>query len=390
MVFLGVGILLIAAACWIGLRGADHLNLSPALTLCIGFVAGLGAVLSERRKPLLVISSLFLCLGLAESGVLVYQQFFKAPAKDYSYEADTASGWIAEHGLVGYAFRGPVNLSATATIGDETLYQSVPYRIDSLSRRPCEADPRPLRHALFFGGSFAFGEGLTNGETLGCQLQAVSDGLYASTTYAMLGWGPGQALVQLGVDSLFADIGQRSGIAVFSFVDDHIYRTTWKIDTASEFPGYPFFRMTDDGALDGPFTASDRPKLSLARDLFGFMNKFSPIFRNLVVPSWIRFTSDKEAVITTAVVLAEARQRYRARFDGEFVVLLWPRSRLAPELEELFIGELGDRGVTVVKVPPLPGDPSAAQLHPRDGHPSSTEVAWVARRLFDALTLAED
>jgi len=364
--------------------------LSPAATLWIGSAAGVGTTLSRRRRILLAISSLFLCLGLTESGVLGYQQFFKPPEKQYFYETNAAQGWIADHELVGYAFRGPVSLLATAMIGGEVIYDSVPYQIDGHSRRPCEVTLRPLRHALFFGGSFAFGEGLTNNQTLGCQFQRASEGRYESTTYAMMGWGASQALVQLGVDSLFANIKQESGIAVFSFIGDHIYRTTWRIDTASEFPEYPFFSLADDGGLLGPFTASNRYDLSLARKVFRFMNDFSPIFRNLVKPSWFRFTSDTEAVITTATVLAAASQRYRVRFDGEFVVLLWPRSRLTPELEELFIGELTDRGVTVVQVPPLPGEPAAARLHPRDAHPSSAEVVWVADYLLDALTPPEE
>lgn len=350
----------------------------------------MGAVLGKDRKVLLAVSSLFLCLGLTELAVLGYQQFLKPPDKRYSYEADAAQGWIAEHGLVGYAFRGPVSLLATATIGREVIYDAVPYQIDSLSRRPCEVTPGPLRHALFFGGSFAFGEGLTNDQTLGCQFQKLSEGRYESTTYAMMGWGASQTLVQLGVDSLFTDIEQRSGIAVYSFLGDHIYRTTWKIGTASEFREYPFFSMADDGTLEGPFTASDKWELSMARDLFLLMKDISPFFRNLVQPAWFQFTSDTEAVLTTAAVLGEASHQYRARFDGEFIVLLWPRSRLTSELEELLIGELTNRGVMVVQTPCLPGDPAAAQLHPRDTHPSSAEVAWVARHLFDALAPPED
>jgi hypothetical protein len=50
---------------------------------------------------------------------------------------------------------------------------------------------------------------------------------------------------------------------------------------------------------------------------------------------------------------------------------------------------LTNQGVIVVKVPRLPGDPSEAQLHPLDGHPSSKEVRWVAQCLLDALTPTE-
>lgn len=379
----GFGVLIAAAACWIGLRGADLRNLSPALALWIGALAAVGLIVGKRRKFLLTIASLFLFLGIVETTTLAYEEFVKAPAKKYSYEANVAPGWMAEHRLVGYAFRGPVELLATATIGKDVIYERVPYKIDVHSRRLCAATQHPTRHALFFGGSFAFGEGLSNDQTLGCQFQKMSGGEYESTTYAMMGWGAAQAVIELGVDSLFVDIKEPSGIAVFAFIDDHVYRTTWKIDTASDFADYPFFTSKENGALEGPFRASDRWPLGLKGVFFGFLRKVSPTFRNLVKPSWFRTTSDVQAVITTARVLGAARKLYRARFDGEFIVLLWPRSRLDPLLEGLFVNELANLEVPVFLAPALPGDTERAKLHPKDGHPSSEETTWVARALYE-------
>lgn len=389
MDLVGIGALIAVAAAWLSLRGADLRNLSPAMMLWVGCLATLSLFATKRRKILLSIASLFLCLGVVETGMLAYLEFIKAPAKKYSYQANVASGWIAEHGSVGYAFRGPVELRASATVGDEVLYREVPYLIDGFSRRPCAATPHPTRHALFFGGSFAFGEGLSNEQTLGCQFQEMSGREYRSKTYAMMGWGAAQTFVQLGEDSLFTDIENSSGVAVYSFLDDHIYRTTWKLETACNFPEYPFFSLHRDGSLDGPFNVTEKRKLNLLREFYSFLRDFSPTFRTLVNPSWFQITPDADAVITTARVLGAARQLYQERFDGEFVVLLWPRSRLEPELEELFIDELKRQGVIVVEVPELPGDPSDAQLHPLDSHPSSQEVAWVARSLLDALTSTE-
>jgi len=205
--------------------------------------------------------------------MLTYEEFVKEPAKKYSYDANVPPGWIAEHQLVGYAFRGPVELLATATIGKDVIYDGVPYQIDDRSRRPCAAIRHPTHHALFFGGSFAFGEGLSNDQTLGCQFQKMSGGEYESTTYAMMGWGAAQAVIELGVDSLFVDIKEPSGIAVFAFIDDHVYRTTWKIDTASDFADYPFFSTKENGDLEGPFRASDRWPLGLKGVFFWVSEK---------------------------------------------------------------------------------------------------------------------
>ena len=375
---------------WVVVFGLSRSDLSPFLWLWIGIAAAVGALLSKNRRFLVAASSFFLCLGVVEFGALGYQTLLKPPAKLYSYETDATPGWIAEHGLVGYAFQGPVDLLASATIGDKVIYDSVPYHIDELSRRPCGNNPLASLHALFFGGSFAFGEGLSNEETLGCQFQTLSGGLYESTTFAMMGWGPGQALVQLGVDALFADIEQHSGVAVFPFISDHIYRTTWKIDTASEFPEYPFFSLDAGGNLRGPFNAKDDQGFRVACGFYQFMSEFSPTFRNWVNPSWLRLSSDKEAVTTTAKVLGAASELYRSRFDGEFIVLIWPRSRLAPDLEDHLVSELSNLGVRVVRVPPLPADGAEAQIHPLDGHPSSTETTWVAQCLLDSLANEKD
>jgi len=74
------------------------------------------------RKILISVSSLFLIAGVVEFGMLVYEHLLKAPGKEYSYDTDAPAGWIAEHDSVGYAFKGPVDLLASATVDDEVVY----------------------------------------------------------------------------------------------------------------------------------------------------------------------------------------------------------------------------------------------------------------------------
>ena len=372
----------ISAVAWFALNGIGTSNLSAAINFGLGTIAGFAAYRYRRLRLLISISSTFLFLGVLEIAVQYYESSLAPASKIYSYTGEASLGWMAEHPLVGYAFRGPARLWATATIGDEILYDSVFYSIDSLSRRTCDPAFDTPKHALFFGGSFAFGEGLSNAQMIACQFQTASENKYQSYNYGMMGWGPSQAFVQLGVDELFSDIQQRSGIAVFSFIGDHIYRTTWNIGVVAEFQEYPFFRLSESGDLVGPLKARDRWNLRSATNVFKFWRGYSPMFRTLVDPSMIRIDSDEEAVMTTARVLEAARRRYRNRFDGEFIVLLWPRSRLAPELEELFVQELTELGVPVIRVPKLPGKSTDAFLHPKDSHPSSRETTWVARSLL--------
>lgn len=375
-------------ALWLILRGGGLQNLSPFVTFWGGAFAIVWFIAGKHRPIAVSLASLCFVLTIVELASLAYETTIKAPPKKYFYTANTDAAWISEHDAVGYAFKGPVALSASASIGDEFLYRNVPYEIDGFSRRSCESSGNPSRHALFFGGSFAFGEGLPNERTLGCEFQRISGGTYRSETYAMMGWGASQTLIQLGYDSLFSDIRQPSGIAVHSFIGDHVFRTTWNLGAASDFPCMPFFRLSQDGALEGPFNSTEEWHLGLARDLFTTLKSTSPTFRALVRPEWFRTMNEHDAAITTARVLGAAGKRYRQRFDGEFIVLLWPRSRLTPAVEAAFVSELDEQGVVVIDVPPLPGDPLEAQLHPLDGHPSAKEARWVARCLYDAIETA--
>ena len=377
------GVILISTALGLALKGEITSNLCVVTNIGLGTIAGYAAFRYRRLRFFLAISSALLFLGVLEIAAQFYESNLAPSSKIYSYRGEPSFGWMAEHALVGYAFQGPAQLWATATLGDEILFDSVFYSIDPLSRRKCAPSVESPEHALFFGGSFAFGEGLSNQQMIACQFQTTSEMGYQSYNYGMMGWGPSQTYAQLGVDELFSDIRQRSGIAVFSFIGDHIYRTTWNISTAAEFPEYPFFQLSESGDLVGPLKARDRRSLRFATAVYKFLRGYSPMFRILVDPSMFRIESDEEAVMVTARVLQAARHRYQNRFDGEFVVLLWPRSRLDPDLEEFFVQHLITLGVPVIRVPELPGDPLDAQLHPKDGHPSAKEITWIASLLLD-------
>jgi hypothetical protein len=367
---------------WWLIRGRDVADLSGVVLVAAGLAALMAAVAYPRHRFLLAIASVLLSLAALEFFAWAWEIALAPPKKQYTYSGDRTDGWLAAHALVGYSFVGPARLQASAYLGSEIIYENVLYSFDSMSRRPCRPAPDAPRHALFFGGSFTFGEGLTNQQTLACQFQTASQGEFASFNYAMMGWGPAQTYNQLNVDELFNDIFQRRGIAVYGLVDDHINRAIWRPEISAVYTDYPFFRVADDGVIEGPLRAVDRPHLRLATDLYGFLDGFSPLFRVAISPSWFRIESKQRATRLTAHALGRSRIRYRERFDGEFFVLLWPRSRLEPDLEHLLIDELTRLGVPVIQVPPLPGDETNATLHPLDGHPSARETAWVAESLL--------
>ena len=183
------GVILISAALGLALKGKITSNLCVVTNIGLGTIAGYAAFRYRRLRFFLAISSALLFLGVLEIAAQFYESNLAPSSKIYSYRGEPSFGWMAEHALVGYAFQGPAQLWATATLGDEILFDSVFYSIDPLSRRKCAPSVESPEHALFFGGSFAFGEGLSNQQMIACQFQTTSEMEYQSYNYGMMGWG---------------------------------------------------------------------------------------------------------------------------------------------------------------------------------------------------------
>jgi hypothetical protein len=240
---------------------------------------------------------------------------------------------------------------------------------------------------LFFGGSFTFGEGVAAGETLPCAFQALSAGEFRAYNYGKSAFGPGQLYWILKTGE-FMDSGiQPEGIAVYSFISDHVPRTVGelsKITSGGLYMDYPYFKLDEvDGSLD-PFYLSDNPEMKSWLGGIRTLRALYPTARYFLSHLELPLLSREEAIQVTAEVIIEASRMYAARYDGDFFVVIWPRDRLDPESQAAFIALLQEAGITVLDVPPLPGGQSA-QLHEKDPHPSAAEYRWVAEQLWQAV-----
>jgi hypothetical protein len=229
--------------------------------------------------------------------------------------------------------------------------------------------------ALFFGGSFTFGEGLNDKETLPFFFSAVAPE-YESYNYGFSGYGPQQMCELLRDSSFLHQIVQRKGVLVYVFVDDHVRRAIGSLVT---FNGWcrkcPNFVLQENGSVkrEGNFS-SGRPVTSVLYRLLGISN----ILRvsHFELPPVI--TADHMEL--AEALIAESRRRFLSLFPSStFITLIYPGSTLAPRLKPLLeknkIAYLDYSSMTDLRQGPY-------VINAEDKHASARANSVIAQRLY--------
>jgi hypothetical protein len=367
----------------------DYTNLGIAVLCCllIGSIAWLMTGLKGYKMSLLTI--VFLCLAVEVFFVIKESTGFTGATlgcriSRHFTEPDLHLGYRAIPGI-------ETSVSHFWTLPDRIEYicKDVECRFDMKSRR--WSGSRIIdaeNHALFFGCSFTFGNSIPYEDSLPAAFEEISGNTFSSYNYGMEGWGTTQMYFLLQNPQYFSDVHQKSGIAVYSFIPDHIWRNIGSFHhmsgNASEFL---LFRLKPDGSLSKPFRYYENRKIYFITRIHEAVVRSSPFLRDL---NWSgfqpKFLPERDAVDIAIQLIRESKIRYDRLFDGDFWVILWPR--LIKEMDPKSILYLKDRlvetGIQVLEVPALPPQ-FDAQIHPNDHHPSRDEYAWIAKHLLMAV-----
>jgi len=107
---------------------------------------------------------------------------------------------------------------------NDTVYD-VRYTIDSFCKRNTPGhDSLKKQYALFFGCSFAFGEGLQDNETFSYYFQELS-GTSNAYNFSYSGFGTNHMLARLEFEHLPKQVKEKDGAAFYIFIWDHMYRS---------------------------------------------------------------------------------------------------------------------------------------------------------------------
>lgn len=119
---------------------------------------------------------------------------------------------------------------------DEVIYD-VEYIFNEEGMRQQYQNAGANKHALFFGDSLTFGEGLKDEETLPYLFQQHND-TYQSYNYGFLGQGPGHMLLRVSTPEFKRKFKDKKGTVFYLYRDDAVKITAGKVPWCDGFPNY--------------------------------------------------------------------------------------------------------------------------------------------------------
>ncbi len=274
--------------------------------------------------------------------------------------------------------RNTVAPSVKRYVGDKLIYD-VTYTIGPNGLRKNMPDrnvKNPEGCILFFGGSFTFGEGVNDDETMPSQVGQLLDFAYRIYNFGFHGYGPHQMLAALD-HHIVSDIASCDGlpIAIYQALFEHIPRSAGLSEWDSHGPRYTlgpdgtavFSGNFDDGKLP-PFILRESGKYHTADRILAFKSSLKDWDLSLFV-----------SIVTTAKV------RFEQQFPGgKFHVLLWDdedHPHNTTVLEALVRNGIYVHPVS--RIFPHKGPESVVYKIPHDGHPNALAHRLIAHYVVD-------
>lgn len=283
--------------------------------------------------------------------------------------------------ILGYRPKGAQRYSTVKRVRGEVVYEAM-YETDEFHRRATDHPADPEHFLAIFGGSFAFGEGLSNGETLADTLaeRLPSRALY---NFGYSGYGSQHALVQISHDETWAGVNETSGDGLYLLIPHHIMRASGSMRVVTQWGRhFPAYRLENDTLIhEGTFEQA-RPWRNW---LYGIAAR-EQILRYGNV-DWPLAPRDQDIELTAAL-LAAARDALHARGGNHFAVIMYP----SPSWNAVDVDAVRDallrRDLEVID---YTADQSLAEMVIEgDGHPNAEAFAYLADHLVQFLPWLRD
>lgn len=311
----------------------------------------------------LVMMTLGLLVGLAAAGGFLV---LTHPGEEPLYLPEVDSGYTRDDADLGRVpRRGAVTRSVRYREG-QPLYD-VRYSIGDDGLRVTPGSSNTGAAMVFFGGSFMFGEGVEDDETLPARVAAKAGGRRILNA-GFHGYGPHQMLRSLEQDRLDALVPEGVDEVVYLGLSGHEERAAGRVTWGFAGPRYEL--QGGVPVYDGPFH-SGVAKLALK-----VVRRIGPL-RNLLAAS---LRADPEEIAADreryAAIVARAAELADERWGARFTVLFWDSAK--NDLPDL----LESRGLNVLRVSDTLG-PRGWQPFtiPGDGHPTPAAHAAMAQLL---------
>ncbi len=320
---------------------------------------------SRMRLWAVYAGTVIFTLGLFEAYCAGWfsQESFNLSIDDPSY--------YQTHPVLGYAPKPDAQVRAIKKDGSDVMYD-VQYTVSPEGFRIGEEEETTA--VAFFGGSYTFGEGVNDHETLPYQFQEKSGKHFQAYNFGFHGYGPHQMLAMLenGLEQK-AVATNRPKYAIYTAIPGQIKRSAGKAlwDTSG-----PRYRLNENGevvyagAFQNWFVSSIGTVLTRS---------------HLLQLLWSKPKSTHRDIQLFAAIIEKARDIFEERYGGTLYVLLWFREL---NHEQDVITELRARQIPFVRVQEALPDFNAEISNytirfPHELHPNRHAYELVAKFLVD-------
>ncbi len=255
-----------------------------------------------------------------------------------SYDIESPGGWRYFRSDVdlGYGPVPGVRARSSREMDGVTIYD-VRYTIDEHGLRSTPGSGAFGPAIVFFGGSFTFGEGVEDDETLPARTAAwLRDGTRIVNA-GFHGYGPHQMLRSLETGRLDGVVADGVEHVFYQGIPGHVPRAAGRVTWDVAGPRYEL--STDGGVVfEGPFRGE------VAATATKILHRFAPT-REVLERSLVAGDAEREYDEQRYVeIVARAAELARERWGARFTVIFWdePGGTLADRLEA--------RGLDVLRV----------------------------------------
>lgn len=292
----------------------------------------------------------------------------------------------AAHPILGYAPVKNTQRSVTLLYDDEIVYDVV-YTIgrDGLRITPSNHGPKAPA-ILFFGGSFTYGEGVSDEEAMPYVVGMLTGGGYAVYNFAVHGYGPQHMLASLEHGLVASRLKHRPRYAVYQAILDHVFRVdSWE----SWLMNGPHYVLDPEGGIlrqsHSEYSWYGIRAVLNESHLFRAVSGRLNLIRNMN-GDWQK----NEAVSTFAALVDRSQKLLRSKYPGlEFHLILWDDGN--DDFSDIVMDALNAKDVKTHKISDILGEDlsrnEAKYCIPHDLHPTPLThriiAEYVVREIID-------
>lgn len=306
---------------------------------------------------------------------------FGGPDLRQDFVVATATGEASGSGSIpdpelGYRNTAGAAITETKTWKGEPLYQATYTTNQRGWRTTPNALPATAQPVLFMGCSFAFGQGVQDGQAMAAAFEQESKGAFRAYNFSAPGYGPHQALRILERRIEQQAIGSQKPVAAFYVaIPDHVARSSGLRFWDQSGPRY---ELGSDGVAAHQGRLNDGPGGKLRELLFK-----SELVRRLAGNFEGTSTQEQRYV----AIISRAAKLYRERYGTPFYVFYWGDGAAPADSQR--IARLRAAGLDVITInqvlPDYTGKGIEKYLFAHDPHPLPEVQAQIGRFLAQYL-----